>query len=70
MQEVLKFPRSDGDSSCWPACGHPKDGEHWERLENDNDVVTQYLDKLSTQLSDQFGRPRNLVPLLLFLPAC
>jgi len=64
MQEVLKFSRSDGDASCWPACEQSSDGERWERLENDNDAVMQYLDKLSVQLSDQFGRPRNPLPSL------
>ena len=67
--EALEFVRSDGDSSHWPVCKHIKDGERWERLESDDDLVTQYLDKLSTQLADQFGRPRNSLPSLSLLPA-
>jgi len=70
MQKELKFSRSDGDSSLWPVCGQLKGGKRWERLENSNDHFIQYLDKLSVQLTDHFGRPRNSFPSLLLLPAC
>ena len=43
------------------------DGKHWERLKSDNDLVVQYLEKLSHQLSDQFGWPRNSLPSLSLL---
>jgi hypothetical protein len=66
MPEELKFTRSDGDSSLWPVCEQFKDKKRWERLEHDHDHVIQYLDKLSAQLSDSFGRPGTCAsPLLL-----
>jgi hypothetical protein len=66
MPEELKFTRSDGDSSLWPVCEQFKDEKRWERLEHDHDHVIQYLDKLSAQLSDSFGRPGTCAsPLLL-----
>lgn len=68
MQEVLGFPRSDGDPSHWPVCGKAMDGKRWQRLESDNDSVAQYLDKLSAQLSDIFDQPRNLLSSLSLLP--
>jgi len=68
MQEILEFVRSDGDSSRWPICKQLEDGERWERLENDNELVTHYLDKVSTQLADLFGRPCNLLPSLCSHP--
>ena len=55
MQE-LKFSRSDGDPSLWPVCNKVKDGKRWERLESGHDLVTQYLGKLSVQLTQLFGR--------------
>ena len=69
MQEALEFARSDGDPSRWPVCGKPVDGQRWERLESNGGPLAQYLEKLSVQLRDHFGWPRNSHPSLSLLHA-
>ena len=66
MQE-LQFVRSDGDPTLWPHCERSKEGKRWERLQNDHDHFTQYLEKLSARLADLSGRPCELL-LHLFWP--